>query len=134
MGKYDDIINLPHHQSSTRPHMTMHDRAAQFAPFAALTGYDDIIDETERFVEQRIELDEQKKSEIDTKLRQLCADASLSAIITCYKPDILKEGGSYVRKIGKVNRFDPNRHTIDIGGEEISIYDIYDVKITGNER
>ena len=58
MSRYDDIINLPHHVSSTRQRMSMHDRAAQFAPFAALVGYDDAVAETARLTESRPELDE----------------------------------------------------------------------------
>ncbi len=57
--KYDEIINLPHHVSKTRPQMPMSDRAAQFAPFAALTGYDSAIKETGRLTDERIELDEE---------------------------------------------------------------------------
>lgn len=56
MGKYDDILNMPHHVSSTRPHMSMHDRAAQFSPFAALTGYDDTVKETARLTDEKQEL------------------------------------------------------------------------------
>jgi len=56
MGKYVDIINLPHHVSAHRPHMSLENRAAQFAPFAALTGYGDSIEETARLNEERIEL------------------------------------------------------------------------------
>lgn len=66
IGKYDDIINLPHHQSSTQPHMTMHDRVAQFAPFAALEGYDDAVVETARLTDSKIQLDENKIEKLKT--------------------------------------------------------------------
>ena len=71
MNDYDDIINLPHHQSKNHPHMSMHDRAAQFAPFAALTGYDDAVKEARRLTDSKPELDENKLEELDQKLADL---------------------------------------------------------------
>ena len=68
MNRYDDIINLPHHVSPTRKRMSMHDRAAQFAPFAALVGYDDAVAETVRLTESRPELDEQEQRAINERL------------------------------------------------------------------
>ena len=68
MSRYDDIINLPHHVSLTRQRMSMHDRAAQFAPFAALVGYDDAVAETARLTETRPELDEQEQRAINERL------------------------------------------------------------------
>ena len=73
MGKYDDIINLPHHRSAKRPHMSVHDRAAQFAPFAALTGYGDAIDETRRLTCDRPEPGEAELAELDAALSELLA-------------------------------------------------------------
>ena len=71
MNRYDDIINLPHHVSPTRQRMSIHDRAAQFAPFAALVGYDDAMAETARLTESRPALDEQEQKELDIRLRYL---------------------------------------------------------------
>ena len=68
-NKYEDIINLPHHISNKHPQMTLEARAAQFAPFAALTGYDDEVKETTRLTNRRIELDEEAKSILDKKLQ-----------------------------------------------------------------
>lgn len=68
MHRYDDIIHLPHHQSGTRPHMSLHDRAAQFSPFAALTGYDAAVEEAARLTEQKLELSEGEKAAIDAKI------------------------------------------------------------------
>ena len=68
---YDDIINLPHHVSSTRPQMSMIDRAAQFSPFAALTGYDAAIKETGRLTDEKIELDEEALSNLNMKFQIL---------------------------------------------------------------
>ncbi|MDD3240360.1 MAG: hypothetical protein PHW47_09835, partial [Lachnospira sp.] len=66
-NQYDDIINLPHHVSTTRPQMSREIRAAQFAPFAALTGYEDAVNETARLTDERIELDENRKAELDER-------------------------------------------------------------------
>ena len=68
---YDDIINLPHHVSKNHMQMSIHDRAAQFAPFSALTGYDEVINETERLTDELTDMDEYVKSEIDMKLQLL---------------------------------------------------------------
>ena len=68
MSRYDDIINLPHHVSANHPRMSMHDKAAQFAPFAALVGYDDAVAETARLTESRPELDEQEQRELNARL------------------------------------------------------------------
>ena len=70
-NRYDEIINLPHHVSKTRPQMPMSDRAAQFAPFAALTGYDSAIKETGRLTDERIELDEEALTALDLKYQLL---------------------------------------------------------------
>ena len=67
-GRYDDIINLPHHQSTVRAHMSLHDRAAQFAPFAALTGHEEAVEETARLTDERITLDETAIEKINQKL------------------------------------------------------------------
>lgn len=73
MGKYDDIINLPHHVSKTRPQMSMHDRAAQFSPFAALTGYDDTVKETARLTNRKFELTEEEIKDLNLKVQMLRA-------------------------------------------------------------
>ena len=69
MNNYDDIINLPHHVSSKRPQMTLENRAAQFAPFSALTGYSEAIKETGRLTNKKIEIDEEEKIILNTKLQ-----------------------------------------------------------------
>ena len=76
-GKYQDIINLPHHVSKTHPQMPLYDRAAQFSPFAALTGYEDAIRETARLTDNWVQLSEDKKQELDEKLRSVCMKNSL---------------------------------------------------------
>lgn len=107
-GKYDDIIDLPHHVSATRKHMSNYDRAAQFSPFAALVGYDEAVQETARLTEERIELTESEATEVDAQLRQLQAriEGQPEATITYFRPDSRKEGGEYVTIIARIRRID----------------------------
>ena len=104
--RYDDIINLPHHQSKERPHMSLHDRAAQFAPFAALTGHEDAIKETARLTENEMLLDESIKEEINSKINELSEHLSekQNVSITYFKPDKKKTGGAYLTDIGVVKK------------------------------
>lgn len=106
--RYDDMLDLPHHQSSTRPHMAVSDRAAQFSPFAALTGYDDTVKETARLTEDRIELDESSKAILDGRLHLLQAHLQERPTVsfTYFVPDPLKKGGSYVTTVGIVKKID----------------------------
>jgi hypothetical protein len=108
MGKYDDIINMPHHVSATRPQMSRENRAAQFSPFAALTGYDAAVLETARVTEQKIELGESAIDELDMKLNMLAdmIDSHPKVSITHFVPDTKKDGGSYVTTTGAVKRID----------------------------
>ena len=87
-NRYDEIINLPHHVSKTRPQMPMSDRAAQFAPFAALTGYDAAIKETGRLTDERIELDVEALSALDMKyqLHMEAHDDATEVTNTYYRP------------------------------------------------
>lgn len=107
-NKYDKIINLPHHVSSTRPHMSMIDRAAQFSPFAALTGYDAAVKETARLTEQQIELDEYEKAALDQRI--LLLQEHLKELpevtITHFVPDEHKDGGKYVSITEAVKKID----------------------------
>ena len=103
-NRYDEIINLPHHVSPTRPQMPMSDRAAQFAPFAALTGYDAAIKETGRLTDERVELDKEALTALDMKY-QLLMDALNEApkvTITYFQPDERKAGGKYITATGAV--------------------------------
>ena len=98
MSRYDDIINLPHHVSPTRQRMSMHDRAAQFAPFAALVGYDDAVAETARLTESRPDLDEQEQQALNAKLCTLADHIQdhPTVRIRYYVLDALKSGGAIV--------------------------------------
>lgn len=112
-GDYNDIIYLPHHVSPTRPQMSMRDRAAQFSPFAALTGYDAAIRETARLTQERVELDEQELAVLDRKFQLLLEQLGQcpQVTITWFVPDELKQGGRYltitdvVKKVDAAARF-----------------------------
>lgn len=106
--QYNDIINLPHHVSSTRPQMPILDRAAQFAPFAALTGYDAAIKETGRLTDEKIELDEEALNILNMKYQILVdsLDDEPEVTFTYFKPDERKAGGAYVKVTGTVKKVD----------------------------
>ncbi|MHC1722383.1 MAG: hypothetical protein AB9836_04155 [Aminipila sp.] len=105
---YDHIIHLPHHVSTTHPRMTVSDRAAQFSPFAALTGYDAAIKETARLTDKRVEMDEYMKDILSVKLRIILdrIKEHPQIVITYFQPDEKKDGGSYVTAIGTVKKID----------------------------
>lgn len=105
---YDDIINLPHHISLKRPQMPMHDRAAQFSPFAALTGYDEAIKEEGRLTSGRIELGEYETELLDRSLRDILEHIDERPYISViyFEPDERKSGGDYMEKSGRLKRID----------------------------
>lgn len=111
MENYEDIIRLPHHVSKKHPRLSMEQRAAQFAPFAALTGYEDAVRETARITEDRIELDEEEKIKLNNKLQELEKNIEIkpNATITYFVPDIKKSGGEYITVSGKLKRIDDYR-------------------------
>lgn len=106
--KYDDIIHLPHYTSPRRAGMPMIDRAAQFSPFAALTGYDDVIEETGRLTESSTELTDSSKQQLNEKFRILAEHCRVSPKVTViyFEPDRRKNGGSYVTVTGRLKRVD----------------------------
>lgn len=108
MSKYDDIIHLPHHVSAKRPHMVAIDRAAQFSPFAALTGHSAAVRETARLTDKKVELDEYMKYALNDRL-QIIADRLKEhpeIEITYFQPDTKKNGGTYVTAINTVKNID----------------------------
>lgn len=109
-GPYDDIIDLPHHVSSKHPPMPLEDRAAQFSPFAALTGYEDSIDEAGRLVDGFIAMDDETSARLDrtyAKLKEELAGAKLPFVrVTYFVPDERKEGGTYAEHEGHLRRVD----------------------------
>ena len=135
---YADILALPHHQAENRPHMSMHDRAAQFSPFAALTGFDGVIAETGRITDRKIELSESQKLLLDQKLTlidDVIQDGYRPVVTVVYfVPDALKAGGSYRKFIGKVRQVESIERKLVFlaanersGGKEISINSILEI-------
>ena len=132
MSRYDDIINLPHHVSLTRQRMSMHDRAAQFAPFAALVGYDDAVAETARLTETRPELDEQEQRAINERLAYIADHIHEypEVRIRYFVPDERKNGGAIVEVSGKTYRISNTDATIVLtDGCKIRLSDIIDLSI-----
>ena len=131
MNQYEDIINLPHHVSPTRPQMPMSDRAAQFAPFAALTGYDAAIKETGRLTDEKIELDEEALTALDMKYQFLmdALDDAPEVTITYFQPDERKAGGKYVSAVGVVRKVDDFERRITMqDGAKIPMDDILNIE------
>lgn len=125
--EYDDIMYLPYHKSVTHPHMKVIDRAAQFSPFAALTGYDAAVKETARLTEERVELDEYMKEALSYRL-QIIADQlkeNPEIAITYFQSDDKKDGGAYVTAISTVKKIDEYKRVILMNdGTVIPIDDI----------
>ena len=129
-GNYDDILHLPHPTSKTHRRMSQEDRAAQFAPFAALVGYEDVITEAGRLTNRRIELDDGEISILDERLRLVMADGTDPEVsVTWFQPDERKNGGSYVTTIGKVKKVDELKRTLVMkDGTEVPIEEIIDIQ------
>lgn len=128
---YDDIIDLPHHVSARHPQMPLRDRAAQFSPFAALTGHEAAIQETARLTEDFIELDEDRKEQLNEQFRVLGENQSLRPEIevTYFQPDERKNGGAYVTVCGRLKRIDAYGHQIFLtDGTALSMEQIFSVK------
>ena len=118
---YADIINLPHHVSTVHPQMSMAQRAAQFSPFAALVGYEDVIDETARQTDSKRELDETEKAELDRKLCVIESHLAEKPVVEIefFVPDKTKAGGEYVFKSGSIVKIVPTERVVIVGGETI---------------
>lgn len=134
MGKYDDIINLPHFVSKKYPQMSMRDRAAQFSPFAALTGYDAAIKETARLTDRRVDLNDDMLQKLDEKMwvirKRLSSVQKCRVVISYFERDLKKEGGKYLDIYGEVNKIDEYRNIIVfMNGERIPISDVINIEI-----
>ena len=130
-GKYDSIINLPHHVSKTRLPMPLSDRAAQFAPFAALTGYDSAIRETGRLTDERVELDEGALTELDMRFQLLKdrLDEFPEVTFTYFRPDGRKAGGAYLTATGVVKKMDEFERLIVLqDGTKLPMDEIVDIR------
>lgn len=129
---YDDIINLPHHISKKHPQMSIEARSAQFAPFSALTGYDEAIKETARLTDKRIEIDDGLKIILNNKLQYILENlkAKPEIFFTYFVYDDKKTGGKYVEKIGVVKKIDMvEQYVMLIDKTKIPILEI--INITG---
>lgn len=136
-GPYDDILDLPHHTSPTHPPMARSDRAAQFSPFAALTGYDDAISESGRLTQAKIELDEDEKASLDRRLRLSLgeADDPPEVSVTHFIRDSRKEGGAYVTTRGRVKKYDEVQRLITMqDGTSFYLDDILSAEVDGYEE
>lgn len=136
---YDDIINLPHHVSKKHPPMSLYARSAQFAPFAALTGYEDAVKETARETGDRIEIDDELKKILDEKIQIIIEQIKNKneLTFTYFLPDSAKDGGTYISVIGIVKKIDtynqiiiledktqiPIDEIIDISGEIFNVFE-----------
>lgn len=129
--KYQDIIHLPRHISNTHAHMPVEDRAAQFAPFAALTGHHEAVKETARLTDKRMELDEYCKEVINEKLQEIRerVETKPEVSVTYFVPDIKKEGGAYVTVAGYVKKVDEYGRTLYLeDGTKILIDEIIEIE------
>lgn len=132
VGKYDDIINLPHHVSKRYSQMSIKERAAQFAPFAALVGYEDAVEETARLTDKRIELDEEAKNILDMKLQMLKDQMKVqiypNVTIMYFVPDLKKDGGKYIQISGVIKKVDEIRQLIILDDKtEIPINEVISI-------
>lgn len=131
MNGYCDIIGLPHYVSAVRKQMPRHDRAAQFSPFAALTGYEDVIDETARLTDERLELSDERQTRINERLLFILENIheKPEVRITYFVPDKRKSGGSYEVAAGRVRRVDECFGSVIFTDHRaVSIADIYDIE------
>ena len=128
---YEDIVDLPHHVSRKHPQPTMADRAARFAPFAAITGYEEMVLEEARVTDERIEMDESSKAALNEKLNMILEfiDEQPEVSITYFEPDKRKAGGAYVTVTGTVKRIDEYEHLVIMtDGKKINIDEIYNLQ------
>ena len=128
---YDDILHLPHPTSKRHPRMPIADRAAQFSPFAALTGHKAAIEETARVTERRIELDEDAKEQLDQTLQLLLEriDEQPEITVTWFSPDKKKAGGQYHTATGKLKRVDTQESRLILtDGTQIPLEDLLEIR------
>jgi len=132
--KYKDIFQMEHHTSSTHPRMSMESRAAQFSPFAALTGYEDVIDETARVTDEKSFLLEDARRDLDETFQALAEDIASrpEVTVTYFRKDRRKKGGEYVTVTGHLKKIDEYSRTIIL--EEGTVVPMDDVYSLSNTR
>ena len=131
-GPYDDIIHLPHPTSKKHPRMSMEERAAQFSPFAALTGFGGVIQETGRLTDRRVELGESDRAELERTLNFLDSQEEEHPLVqvTYFLPDARKEGGAYITVTGHLKRIDQVEGMLLLQeGVRVPIRDIREVRV-----
>lgn len=131
-GPYDDMIDLPHPTSAKHARMPISERAAQFSPFAALTGYDAAVKETARLTDRKGELDEDAKTALDLKLRTLADGGELcpKVSITYFQADKKKAGGAYVTAVSPVKKIDNIKRVVVLtDGTQVPIEDIFEIEL-----
>lgn len=136
---YSDIVDLPHHVSKVHKKMPVSDRAAQFSPFAALTGHDEAVKETARFVDEKKELDDSQKIEINDQLNFIKDHLNeyVRATLVYFQKDMKKEGGTYMKITDRVKKIDEYKGCLCLeNGYEIMFDDLYSINNVeiGNER
>ena len=129
--RYKKIMDMPRHISDKRAPMPKIDRAAQFAPYSALSGYEDAVEETARLTDQKTELDEYEKEKINAALTDLLgSDDDKNASFTFFRPDKKKKGGAYITTTGQIGEYDELTREITLTtGRIIRIDDIIEIKI-----
>lgn len=135
--KYDDIINLPHPVSKTHPRMSLHDRAAQFSAFAALTGHEEAVMETARLTEERQILTEDAIAKLNEQLQLIREnlDKKWEVVITYFIPDAKKSGGAYISHSGIVKKMDVYTHTIVMeDGTVIPMEEILEMEVRSDSK
>ena len=130
--KYDEIINLPHYEPKYHKRMSKSQRAAQFSPFSALTGYDEMVKETERLTKDKIIISDDEKNVINEKLNYLIQNKMLDSYIsiTYFVKDLKKDGGKYYKYNGKIKKIDNMNKEITLNTlEKVSIDDIINIEL-----
>lgn len=128
--KYDDIINLEHHVSKKHPHMSSEERSAQFAPFSAVTGYEDEVRETARITDNQIEITDEIRKDINEKLNFIKQTPMQNVAITFFVKDLKKQGGKYETVAGRIKRIDDVGNIVVMeDGTEINMTNIIEIDI-----
>ena len=129
-GRYDDIMDMSYPYPSRHQRMSRKERAAQFSPFAALTGYGDIIEEEARHVDERPMLSDEEKAIINEKLRMIAAHPSLHVRLTCFSEDSIKRGGKITLKEGQATKIDKEKGTLYLeSGIRVHFEDIISLEV-----
>lgn len=132
MGKYDDIINLEHHVSKNHPQMSIYDRSAQFAPFAALTGYEESIKKAGEIYDSKIELSDDKIEELSLIFAQLLSKNKQEEVmvkVTYFFHQNDENNGKYIELVDIFKSIDITKKVIKIGSKTINFSDIFDLLI-----